>query len=70
MSVFTVFCRSWNGCIWVELYDTTGEDDINISDAMIEKSYAVRSAAFTETSSEAGTSLKSDTKSEILMVPG
>ena len=69
MSLTFTHCRSWNGFIWVELYDTTGEDDVNIADAMVEKGFAVRSATFTDTSSEV-TSLKSETRSEILLVPG
>ena len=68
-------CRSWNGCIWIELYDTTGESDINIADALVEKGFAVRAQTFTETTSDASASvkseaIKSDGKSSVVMIPG
>ena len=63
------FSRSWNGCIWIELYDTTSEEDINIADTLVEKGFATRAATFTDTSSEV-TSIRSDARSETIMVPG
>ena len=70
-----LYFRSWNGCIWIELYDTTGDDDINIADVMVAKGFAVRTQTFTETSSDAGASIKSDVnksdgKSSVKMIPG
>ena len=69
-------CRSWNGCIWIELYDTTSESDVNIADALVEKGFAIRAQTFTETTmSDASASIKSeairsDGKSSVVMIPG
>ncbi|KAJ8309252.1 hypothetical protein KUTeg_014126 [Tegillarca granosa] len=32
--------RSWNGCLWMEIFDTTGPEDISVAKALIEKGLA------------------------------
>ncbi|XP_053377529.1 uncharacterized protein LOC123530424 isoform X4 [Mercenaria mercenaria] len=34
--------RSWNGCLWVELYDTSTEEDVNVGEELVERGHALK----------------------------
>lgn len=38
--MFLFVHRSWNGCLWMEIFDTTGPEDISVAKTLIEKGLA------------------------------
>ena len=72
-NVFSNLCRSWNGILWVDLYDTSEKYDVNIGARLVEQEYAVKSAFPSDTTcntSDSGSSRRSSVVSEINYIPG
>lgn len=64
--------RSWSGCAWVELFDTSGEDDISIAGSLIERGLAQESTVLSSTTSGRGSNTSSRVSSQesLVLIPG
>ncbi|XP_061186866.1 uncharacterized protein LOC133194990 [Saccostrea echinata] len=64
--------RSWSGCAWIELFDTSGEEDISIARTLIDQGLAQESTALSSTTSGRGSNTSSRVSSQesLILVPG
>ncbi|KAL4226350.1 piRNA metabolic process [Mactra antiquata] len=63
--------RSFNGCLWIDLYDTTTDDDINVGDIMVEKGLAkIVNVPIDIQQSSNTDSTKSSISADEVLIPG
>lgn len=62
--------RSWNGCLWMEIFDTTGPEDISVAKALIEKGLAQEPSMQTSVDVVRTRKTSSASDNSFIFVPG
>lgn len=66
---FSIF-RSYNGIIWIDLYDTTGQDDIDIAKVLISEKLVHDTGSTTTTTNVSSKLSRSSSQTSLVLVPG